>query len=45
VDALRLPRDEVPKAARIAVLVNPTRQAKIHRYFNHLKIQRGCTYK
>jgi len=23
VDALRLPRDEVPKAARIAVLVNP----------------------
>jgi hypothetical protein len=42
---LGLLHDLVPKAVRIAVLVNPTSQEKIPTYFNRLKIQRGCTYK
>jgi len=47
VDAKRLGllHDLVPKAVRIAVLVNPAKQAKMPRYFNRLEIQRGCTYK
>ena len=42
---LGLLHDLVPKAVRVAVLVNPTKQAKMHKYFSHLRIQRGCTYK
>jgi len=42
---LGLLHDLVPKAVRIALLVNPAKQAKIPRYFSNLKIQGGCTYK
>jgi hypothetical protein len=42
---LGLLHDLVPKAIRVAVLVNPTRQAKMPRHFSRLKIKRGCTYK
>ena len=42
---LGLLHDLVPKATRIAVLVNPAKQAKIPRCLNNLKIQGGCTYK
>ena len=42
---LGLLHDLVPKGVRIAVLVNPAKQAKIPRHFNTLKIQGGCTYK
>ena len=42
---LELLHELAPAARTVALLVNPTRQAKIPRHFSHLKIQRGCTYK
>jgi putative ABC transport system substrate-binding protein len=42
---LGLLHELLPKAVRIAVLVNPAKQAKMPKYFSHLRIQRGCTYK
>jgi hypothetical protein len=42
---LELLHDLVPVAAVIALLVNPTKQAKKPRYLSRLKIKRGCTYK
>jgi hypothetical protein len=42
---LGLLHDLVPKAVRIAVLVNPAKHAKMPKYFSHLRILGGCTYK
>ena len=42
---LGLLHDLVPKAIRVAVLVNPAKQEKMPKYFSHLRILGGCTYK